>query len=345
MVGEIKRILYNDKDKLIDILEKLGCHKVNPRCRDEIRCALPEFMGGETATSVQIRLNEFLPVYIYSRAEYDNYPIKDVVSFVQFILKCSFKEAVQWLCYQLGIEYDEGKLVVKEQSETIKFLKQYSRKTKFCIKNEIMNERMLNRYPKFIVPAWVKEGINQEVQRKYDIRIDRKRSRWLIPIRDENNILYALKGRTYLPNYKELDIPKYIIYKPNKEKQFYNNILFGLNHNYRHIKKQNEVILFEGEKSVMKAESMGIYNTVSIGKNGINDYLLPKILKLHVDVVLALDKDVPRSNVIEECKKLSKYTNVYYVYDDQNLLSSKDAPVDKGLGVWLELYRNKKRVL
>lgn len=345
MVEEVKTLLYNDRSKLIDILSKLGCHKINPYSNKEIRCALPEFMDGSTSTSVQVRLNEFLPVYVYSRAEYDDYEIKDIISFVQFILKCTFTEAVQWLCKETGIEYDENKIVIREQSETIKCLRQYSRKPKLHVKNERMNESILNQYPKFIVPDWVKEGISPEVQQKYDIRIDRKRSRWLIPIRDENNILYAIKARTYLPNYKELSIPKYIVYKPNKDKQFYNNILFGLNYYYSYIKKENEVILFEGEKSVMKAESMGIYNTVSIGKNGINQYILPKILKLHTNVVLALDKDVPRKDIIKEGRKLSKYTNVYYVYDNKGLLRSKDSPIDKGLGVWLELYRNRKRIL
>lgn len=342
MTSEIKQILLNDKNKLIDTLTKLGCHKINPHSSKEIRCALPD---GETATSVQIRLDEFMPVYVYSRAKYNDYKIKDIISFVQFILKCSFKEAVQWLCHNLGIEYDEDKIVIREQSETLQCLRQYRKNPKLQIQNEPMDERFLNQFPKYVVPEWVKEGISPEVQRKYDIRIDRRRSRWLIPIRDENNTLYGLKGRTYLPNHKELNIPKYIFYKPNKDKQFYNNILFGLNHHYDCIRNENEVILFEGEKSVMKAESMGIYNAVSIGKNGINNYILPKILKLHVDVVVAFDKDVPRKDIIKECKKLSKYTNVYYIYDDKDLLGETDAPVDKGLGVWLELYRNKIRVL
>lgn len=347
MVEEIKLILYNDKNKLIKILENLGCHKINPFGNKEIRCALPTSMGGQTNTSVQIILNEFLPTYVHSRGEYDDYGIKDIISFVQFILKCNFRTAVFWLCEELGIKYDESKIIIRNQSETIQCLQQYARKFKNVAYNEPMSEEILNQYPKYIVQEWVEEGINKDVQDKYDIRIDEKRCRWLIPIRDENNNLVSIKGRTYLPNYKELNIPKYIYYKEDKDIRYYNNILFGLNYHYENIKKENEVILFEGEKSVMKAEGMGFYNCVSIGKDGINPYISPKILKLHTDVVIALDKDVLRKNIIKECRKLSIFTNVYYIYDENNLLdiNKKDSPVDKGFGVFLELYSNKKRIL
>ena len=90
MIESIKQILFNDKDKLIKTLEHLGCHKINPHYKEEIRCALPD---GETNTSVQIILKEYLPVYVHSRGEYDDYEIKDIVSFVQFILKCEIGRA------------------------------------------------------------------------------------------------------------------------------------------------------------------------------------------------------------------------------------------------------------
>lgn len=344
MIEEIKLILYNDKNKLIKILENLGCHKINPHFKNEIRCALPVTMGGETGTSVQVILNKFLSTYVHSRGEYDDYEIKDIISFVRFILKCNFKTAISWLCKELDIKYDESKIIIRDQSETIECLNQYKRRNSIKAYNEPINECLLNKYPKYIVEEWIKEGISKETQEKYGIRIDTKRCRWLIPVKDGNNNLVAIKGRTYLPNYKEMNIPKYIYYKEDKDVKYYNNVLFGLNYHYDEIKNRNEVILFEGEKSVMKAENMGFYNCVSVGKDGINPYLLSKILQLHVDVIIALDKDVRRRDIIKECKKLSIFTNVYYIYDENNILDKKDSPVDKNLGIWLNLYDNKKRV-
>lgn len=341
MIEQIKTTLLNDKDKIIKVLEELKCHKINPHLRNEVRCALPD---GETSTSVQIILNDFLPAYVYSRGGYDDYEIKDIISLVQFLLKTNFNTAVHWLCKLLDIEYDDTKVIIRNQSETIKCLKSYIRPNQEILLNEPMSEDLLNQYPLYVVQEWVDEGIDEDVQSKYSIRIDEKKCRWLIPIRNEKGELVAIKGRTYLPNSKELDIPKYLYYKENKDVKYYNNVLFGLNHNYQNIKDSNEVIIVEGEKTVMKAESMGFDNVVSIGGHDINQNIKRKILQLHADVVLALDKDVALKEIIKEGNKLSMFTNVYYIYDNENLLNEKDSPFDSGFGTWLDLYSKKRRL-
>jgi hypothetical protein len=343
LIQQIKNILFNDKDKIITVLKKLNCHKINSYYQNQIRCALPD---GETGTSVQIILTDFLPAYVYSRSGYDSYEIKDIISLVQFLLKSNFTTAIKWLCEVLGIEYDDTQTIIRNQSETIKVLKEYVRQGVEIPLNNPMNENFLNKYPLYIVKEWVDEGIEEEIQKKYGIRIDKEKSRWLIPIRDKDNTLITVKGRSYLPNTKELDIPKYIHYKENKEDKYCNNILFGLNHNYENIKRLKEVIIVEGEKTVMKASSMGFDNVVAIGGHDINKNIKREILKLQVDVVLALDKDVTMSEIMKEGRKLSMFANVYYVYDDKNLLgkNTKNAPFDSGLGIWLELYDNRKRL-
>lgn len=346
MIEQIKTTLFNDKSKIIKVLEELRCHKINPHLKNEIRCALPLELGGNTSTSIQIVLNEFLPAYIHSRNGYDDYEIKDIISLVQFLLNSNFTFAIKWLCNILNIEYDGTQPIIRNQSETIKVLKSYIRNTQEILINKPINESMLNQYPKYIVQEWIDEGIDKEVQEKYGIRIDEKKCRWLIPIRDENNNLVSIKGRTYLPNSKELDIPKYLYYKENIEDKYYNSVLFGLNHNYKNISETNEVIIVEGEKTVMKAESMGFNNVISISGHDINQNIKKKILQLHTDVVVALDKDVQLKDIIKECRKLSMFTNVYYIYDDKHLLGkdTKNSPFDMGFGTWLELYSNKKRI-
>ena len=343
MIEQIKTVLLNDKSKIVKVLEELKCYKINPHYRNQVRCALPD---GETNTSVQIILNEFLPTYVYSRSGYDDYEIKDIISLVQFLLKSNFTTAVHWLCQILDIKYDSTEVIIRNQSETIKCLKSYVRPNQEILLNKPINEELLNQYPKHIVQEWIKEGIDEDVQMKYGIRIDEKKCRWLIPIRNEKGELVAIKGRTYLPNSKELDIPKYLYYKENKDSKYYNNILFGLNHNYENIKELNEVIIVEGEKTVMKAESMGFNNVVSIGGHDVNQNIKKKILQLHTNVVLALDKDVTLKEIIKEGNKLSMFTNVFYIHDDKNLLgkNTKNSPLDVDFGTWLELYSNKKRL-
>ena len=339
-VDTIKETLFRDKDKVIYILEELGCHKINPISHNEIRCALPD---GTTSTSVQVLFNnEFIPVYVYSRGKYDDFEIKDIISFTMFIHECGFNSSVKWLCDKLDIEYDESKIAtIRDRSETIEAIRKYKKNNKTMdIDREVLDDEYLNQFPLRVIDDWTKEGISEKTQQKYQLRIDEKRCRYLIPIYDDNGKLVSLKGRTYLPNYSELDINKYIYYN----KIHRNDILFGLNFNIESIKKNNEVILFEAEKSVMKADSMGFENCASIGKNGINKFLIPKILQLKCNVVLALDKDVTKEEIITEANRLTKFTNVFYIYDKDNLLDKKDAPVDKGLGVFMELYENKIRV-
>lgn len=341
---KIKEILSNDMDRLIYILEQLGCHHINPKFgEDELRCALPD---GETSTSVSIRLNEFLGCYVFSRGSYDNYQTKDIITFVQFILGCGFESAVKWLCSQLSIEYDGVFLEIQEELEISKVIRKRNRKQQkqdVEIKHEILDDNILNNYTHKPIQEWIDEGITYEIQNKYKMCIDEKRMRYLIPIYDENFNLISIKGRGYMPNIKELNIPKYIYYY----KLGVNDILFGLNFNKENIAKKREIILFEGEKSVAKADAYGYNWCCSVGKNGINPHLLKKILKLRCDVVIAFDKDVDTKKVYEEARKLNRYTNVFAIIDNENLLdiNKKDSPVDKGKDVWERLYHNKRRII
>lgn len=205
------------------------------------------------------------------------------------------------------------------------------------VKHKILSPDILDNYEKIPIQEWIDEGISQETQERFNIRFDKYKKRILIPIYDDVGNLISIKGRTTIPNYKELDIPKYIYYY----KLGINDILFGLHMHMEDIQEKNEVIIFEGEKSVMKAEEYGFYNTVSIGTNSINSYQLKKILSLKCDVVLALDKNVIYKETIKEAEKLSKYTNVSIIFDRNDLLGSKDAPVDQGYWCFHELYENR----
>jgi DNA primase len=300
---------------------------------------------GETGTSVSIRLEPHLPCYIFSRGEYDDYEFKDIITLVQFIHKKGFIYSVKWLCSKLNIEYSGEQIKDYQDLDKLRLLKQRKRiKNKLSklddVQHEILSMDILNKYKPHIVEDWVKEGISNETQVRYNIRIDEKQMRYLIPIYNEDNQLISIKGRTYMPNHKDLDIPKYIYYY----KLGINDILFGLNLHKQEILNNGKIILFEGEKSVMKAEEYGFYNTVSVGKDGINPYLLKKIRKLQCDVVIAFDKDVDYKSVLKEAQKISRYLNTYIMIDEKDLLDKKNAPVDKGKEVFLELYNNKKRL-
>ncbi len=332
----IKDKLKNSKDEVVKVLEKLGCHHINSNFGEtEIRCALP---NGDNVTSVSVLLCDNMTTTIFTKNI-----TGDIFSLVRYVLNCNFDSSLRWLCGVLDIEFN-GEYIEVKKHPTIVAIEEAIRRNKPReeITHEILNPSFLKMFKKGYVQEWVDEEISIEIQEKYGICIDEKDMRWVIPIYDENNNLITCKGRTYLPNYEIMGEVKYWHYKRLGRGK--NDILFGLNFHKEIIKEKREVILFEGEKSVMKAEGYGFDWAVSVGKNGINPNLVRKILALHCNVVIAFDKGIERNKIIKEAKKLTMFTNVDIIFDYENLLEDKDAPVDKGKEVWEVLYNNKQRV-
>ena len=109
------------------------------------------------------------------------------------------------------------------------------------------------------------------------------------------------------------------------------------------IKEKGEIILFEGCKSVLLADTWGIHNCGAILTSHLSPNQMKLLASLGFRVVFALDKDV----VIQDDKniqKLKRYVNVEYLYDFQNKLDEKDAPVDKGVEVFNGLYRQRYKL-
>ncbi len=337
----VKEILFNDRMKIVYILEELGCYKINPSfAQNEIRCALPY---GTNATSISVLLQEYIPVYVFSMPEYDDYERKDIITLVQFIKGYDFFKALEWLCVKLQVEF--GDYTPTETMPIVNEIRREKRKKRNdginTLEHKILPLSELTKYDKCVVEDWTKEGLSPESQTKYGILNDKTKHRWLIPIYDENGNLVSFKGRTYSPSWEQMGISKYIYY----EKLGVNDILFGLNFNKEKIKEKDEIILFEAEKSVIAADSYGYDWSANLGKNGINKHLRKKILSLKIsNCVLAFDKDVSWADGLKEAKKLSKYMNVYIVFDRQGLLSSKQSPVDKGKNIWEILYRTRQKV-
>lgn len=326
----------NDTSKVIDILEELGCTHIQQR-RDEIRACRPE---GSNPTSVQVMLVESLYCNVHTKPEYANkFEYKDIFTLVQYFNNCSMSKAVKWICGIIGIEY-EGEKIEYTRSETVKELRRFKPKRKKEVTHEILDENFMESVEKYIVPEWVEEGIIANTQSLFEVFIDRKYKRWFFPIRNHDGDLVSTKGRTFVDQFKLKGVMKFV-YNPNLGT---NDILFGYYLTQFHIAESKEMILFEGEKSVMKAFSMNVRNTVAVGKNGINPMLIKAIIKsLAKSVVIAYDKDVPMSVIQDDIDKLKHYKDVYYIWDKTGLLGEKDCPIDKGLEVWEYLYKTKRR--
>ena len=342
MVAEVKQALCDNPALIENILEDLGCHSINTNYR-EIRCALPD---GNNPSSVQIYLNEYLGCNVYTRNKFNDFKFTDIFTLICFLKKIDFDKAVEYACSKIGLKYSPTASYTK--INILNELRKYKRKTKIKedYNHKILSPQILKQFEIKNIKEWEEEGISYSTQQKYGIRFDKNKNRIVIPIYDEQGRLITLKGRTCYENWKELGLGKYWSYYEFGR----NDILFGLNYHKDNILEKNEIILFEGEKSVMKAEEYGVFNTVSMGTNEVTEPLLPKILSLKCNVVIAFDKydKDKKTNTLKdlrkEANKLAKYTNVSIIYDKENLLNYKDAPVDQGKEVWERLYQSKIRV-
>ena len=233
------------------------------------------------------------------------------------------------------------------KSQTMTFLKKTKNlmREKEQVVHEILSANELSKYSHEDITEWIDEGILQEVMDLFEVRINDRDNRIVYPVYDINGNLINVKGRTRYKNYKELRIPKYINYYPIGTMDYFQ----GLNITLPFIKDQNEMIIFESVKSVMKAYGWGYKNCASAEKHTITDEQLKLLVRLRVNIVFAFDSDISYSD--KDIKKtidvLKRITNVYIIYDRKGLLGGKDAknaPVDLSREIWEQLYFNKTKV-
>lgn len=187
--------------------------------------------------------------------------------------------------------------------------------------------------------VWRNEGISDESLRRFEVRYDSFADRIVYPIRNIKGQIVNIGGRTLDPQWKEKGLRKYNYYYSWGSI----NTIYGLYDNIEYIQQAREIILFEGCKSVLLADTWGIKNTGAILTSHLSPRQMELLATIGCHVVFALDKevDVRRDHNIQ---KLKRYANVFYLCDRGNKLYEKDAPVDKGEEVFRYLYDNKIRL-
>lgn len=256
-----------------------------------------------------------------------------IIKFVEKFHKVSCKQAIKMLA-------SWGHISMNPEEPIVKTIRQYKKKEQELPPSRpILDPNIMSKYKDITINSWIEEGISKEVLNKYQVRYDDVGYRIVFPVWDTQGNLINIKGRAAHSRWKEFGMAKYIYYYPLGR----NDLLWGYHWHLNDIKQKNEIILVEGEKSVMKLETNGINNAVALGTSHLSKEQMQILLQLRVDVVVALDKDKigqKDKNIIN----LAKYNKCYIIEDDENLLEEKDAPIDKGIKVWNILYA-KRRLL
>lgn len=264
----------------------------------------------------------------------------NLYTFVKAYHKCSSTEAVERIKKYAGIS---GNLAAARQSTRMaatSIAKKFApvKRNKKEAKSSVLPDDYMDRFEwnESKLSSWIDEGISVESLKKFGVRYDSFQNRIVHPVRSEYGKIINICGRTLDEDWKSKGMPKYIYRFPLGRL----DTIGGLYENREAILKSGEIIVFEGIKSVMKADTWGIRNTACIFTSHLNQYQLEILAKLGVRVVLALDKGVDIRSDINICR-LKRFVRVEYMRDTGNLIEEKDSPADNGVDTFLKLYNER----
>lgn len=266
--------------------------------------------------------------------------------------ECSLPRAIQIAGFDPSADQDVSENKIADRRS----LDYYDNVNKIILPRmsyEGLQDDVLRNYSKDIryLEPWTKEGITREALSAFDIRYDILNLAIVIPHKDIDGNIIGVRGR-----FMAEDSPvKYMPLSVNGTMLSHSlrGNLYGLYENMEPIMKHKSIILFESEKSVLKFSSFfGHENNFSVATcgNKVSNEQIQILQDLGIkQVILAFDKDYTNSAeraVVQEKyndigKRLSVYFNTYILLDYANLLGFKDAPIDRGKEVFMELFNYK----
>lgn len=265
----------------------------------------------------------------------------NVFTFVRYYQNCQAREAVEILKKYIGCDGEtftpRQKLAATLSCKKFKPSQTKQKQSTVTIYPENCMEKYEQRDDKLAV--WENEGISRASLDKFQVSYDGFSNRLVYPIRNLAGNIVNIGGRTLEPRWKEKNLRKYTYFSGWGEM----DVIYGLFENIEEVFQKKEIILFEGCKSVLLADSWGIHNTGAILTSHLNPSQMRILARLGARVVFALDKDV-RIRDDHNINKLKRYVPVEYIWDRLDRLDDKDAPVDKGLEVFQELYEQRLRL-
>ena len=278
---------------------------------------------------------------------------------------CSFLDAVGFILQVTGLDETEvsrisqNKYSYNWEDELGKFLRVRR------------GESILPTYPKDILDAfdgvypqqWIDEGISEETLAKYRIGYYERTNATTIPCFNQTGDLIGIRVRNWQPE----DLAngrKYMplmLLDPNKIYKFpTNDVFYGINYNAPNIESTGSVILVEGEKSVLKADTWfgKDSNVLALYGSNLGNKRRNQLVRMGVkNVILALDSDFytpdysdPKYIDFEQkMLKISNlfkgYCNVDIVYNNIGLDGYKCSPFDFDYDTWTKLYSNRESII
>ena len=318
MFEEVKEKLLEQPESIINILETFDCHKARINGR-EIRCAREE-NSNPTAVVIRLTNNENLLV-----KDYELNTVLDLINYLIKIKDASFKDVMNAIKQEL---YLDSIYNYKKKVGLFNGLYDRISRSNDEISVTTYPEEILKEYGNTPNLLWLKDGISLSTQRKWSIGYDVLSQRITMPIRTSTGEVMAIKGR--LNGEPEEFEPKYLHIVNGPMSQ----TLFGYSENYSSL-YENEILVVESEKSVLKLDSWGYNNVVALGSNSLSTTQAKLLMSLNPKcVTFLLDKSLPLENTKRNAELLKTFCTMrqlqirYWNWEDNITLDEKAAPCD-----------------
>lgn len=209
------------------------------------------------------------------------------------------------------------------------------------------------------IEPWLKEGISQEAIDKARIGYFPPTAQITIPHYDINGRFVGLRGRFLC----QPDIDKYGKYRPMMiNSQQYNHPLgmnlYNLNNSKDNIKFFGKAIVYEGEKSVLKAQSyFGPEYDIGVACCGssLSAYQVQLLLDCGAkEIIVAFDRQFQQigddefkhltNNLTKINERYKNEVDVSFIFDKKMITGYKDSPVDTGANNFKQLWKQRIKI-
>lgn len=271
----------------------------------------------------------------------------------------TFIDAINFIIETTGIEIDTVKRInaphVCDWSGLEKFVR--FRSTGSTL--EPYDKSILDQLDHSVPQQWLDEGISTSTMLKYQIGYYERSQATTIPCFNRSGELIGIRCRHWRPD--EIEAGKYrplSLLDGTTFKFPTNNVFFGINYNAPEIERTSTAVLVEGEKTVLKFDTIYNEKSVALAMYGKNLGLQRRnqLIKLGVNKIIYVpdndwigksqeDFDYWEQEVIRFGKQFGGYAQVEVVWDNLGLLNPKDNAMDGGKEVWEKLYENREKLI
>ncbi len=244
----------------------------------------------------------------------------DIFNFVQKIEGVEFKEALRILADRAGVklEYDSSKGEKADEKEKLysalkvateffeSNLKDHDLAIDYLQKRGVSSEEQKKWRLGWAPDTWqamVDElrrlGFDQETMIKAGLvgkspkngrLYDRFRGRIMFPLFNESGRVVGFSGRIFKTNDGEREEAKYIN-SPQTEVYDKSSLLYGYDRAKVDIRKNNKVILVEGQMDLILSHQAGLTNTVAVSGTALGQDHINRLSRLAGTLILAFDSD------------------------------------------------------